>query len=136
MSADVPGTVKEATARTFLFNKARAALMNDDIEGAKEMSQEFHAQIAERNDPNEIWQAHELAGLIAFHEGAYDDAVAELKQANQQDPRVLYQLGLACAKAGDHEGAKMACERAADYNGLNFNYAFVKRDAEETVEAM
>jgi len=79
--------------------------------------------------PFEQRQSHELMGLIALAEEDYAKAAAELQQANLQDPRVQYQLALAHRGAGEEETAREACRKAAEHNGLNFNYAYVREKA-------
>lgn len=54
-------------------------------------------------------------------------AAAELAQANQQDPRVLYHLARAYQGKGDTKLARLA----AEHNSLNFNYAYVRGKAKQ-----
>jgi hypothetical protein len=44
---------------------------------------------------------------------------------------VLYLTALAHEGNGDKEQAREACERAANFNGLNFNYGYVRASAQE-----
>jgi hypothetical protein len=67
--------------------------------------------------------------LIATAEKDYARAVAELQQANPLDPRVQLELAQALRGKGDAPAAKAALNRAADDNGLNFNLAYVRREA-------
>jgi hypothetical protein len=76
-----------------------------------------------------VRQLHELRGLVALADGRPRDAAAELAQANQQDPRVLYLSALAWRGAGDQAKASAFAAKAAKFNGLAFNYAFVRRPA-------
>ena len=73
---------------------------------------------------------------VALAEKDYAKAVAELEQANQQNPRVLYSLALAYQGKGDAQLAKQACQQAADFNGLNFNYAYVRSKARTMLGGM
>ena len=76
--------------------------------------------------------AHELAGAIALQEKQYDQAVAELAQANQQDPYTLYRLGLAYQGQGNRAKAGEFFQRAANQNTLpTLNYAFVRAKAKQ-----
>ena len=61
--------------------------------------------------------------------------MAELAQANQQDPRVLYLLAVAHQAAGDPVKAKQAGVQAADFNGLSPNYGYVRGKAKAMVTA-
>jgi tetratricopeptide (TPR) repeat protein len=49
--------------------------------------------------------------------------------ANQQDPRILYFLALASKAAGDSARAATFATKAANFNGLNFNYGYVRAKA-------
>ncbi len=129
--SDSPAEVKAATHRNALFNQARAALIKKDLATAKTLNQDYAKQVAEKKVPAEVRQQHELAGLLAIEEKQFATAVTELQQANQQDPRVLYLLAVALDGKGDHANAKTYCTRAADFNGLAGNYAYVRRKAKE-----
>jgi Flp pilus assembly protein TadD len=61
--------------------------------------------------------------------------VRELERANQQDPRVLLALGEAYAAAGNAEAARKTFERAANFNGLGFTYAFVRGKAQAKLKS-
>jgi len=121
--------VKEAAHRNGLFNTARVALLRKDLASATAQAEEYRKRVAARGIPFEVWQAHELAGLVAMARGDSKIAVAELVQANQQNPRVLFSLGEAYLGAGDVQAATRAFTRAADFNGLNVNYAYVRARA-------
>ncbi len=129
-SADVPDEVKEATRRNRIYTDARVALERGDLDAAQTGSQAYTAAVATREIPFELRQAHDLAGRVALARGDAARAMAELSQASQQDPRVLYASALACRAAGDLERARDFADRAANFDGLSPNYAYVKRDAE------
>jgi len=76
-----------------------------------------------------VRQQHELLGRIALEEKSYPAAVAELEQASQQDPRVLYLLALALQGKGDGARARAVLSRAADFNGIANNYPYVRSKA-------
>ena len=59
----------------------------------------------------------------------YPAAVQEFTQANQQDPRILYMTALAWQGAGDGAKASAFAAKAAKFNGLSFNSAYVKSKA-------
>ena len=63
-------------------------------------------------------------------EKRYATAVEELKLANQQDPRVVYLTALALEGAGDLPHARTVAAKAARFNGLGFNYAYVRARAQ------
>ncbi|HUG53725.1 MAG TPA: hypothetical protein VMR21_08990 [Vicinamibacteria bacterium] len=55
--------------------------------------------------------------------------MAELQQANQQDPRVLYLLGTALQAKGEGGKAREVVIKAADFNGLSGTYGYVRGKA-------
>jgi tetratricopeptide (TPR) repeat protein len=127
--ADVPDEVRQATARQATFDRARVALARNDLAGARAHAAEYAAAVQAKNIPFEVRQHHELAGRLALQEKNAAAAVAELRQANQQDPRVLYLLALALQGAGDSAGARSTAARAADFNALSGTYGFVRAKA-------
>jgi tetratricopeptide (TPR) repeat protein len=133
--ADVPDEVKAQAVRNGLFNQARVALAKKDLTGAKAKYEEYKQQVEAKQVPFEKRQVRELAGLIALEEKRFADAVTELGQANQQDPRVLYLLGVAHAGAGDKDKAKAAYQEAYDFNGLALNSAWVRGKAKQALAA-
>ena len=73
-----------------------------------------------------------MDGRIALAEKDYDKAIAELQQANQQDPRNLYRMGQAYQGKGDSTKAKELCTKAAEFNSLpQLNYAFIRLKAQK-----
>ena len=133
--ADVPAQVKEAQHRQSLFDEARVALARNDVAGAKAKSAAYAAAVTPKEIPFEVRQSHELAGRIALAEKSYPAAVAELRQANQQDPRVLYLTAVALQGAGDAAKAKEVGAQAADFNGLSPTYGYVRGKAKAMVTA-
>jgi hypothetical protein len=86
---------------------------------------------ARQNDLR-VRQAHELAGRIALAEKKFDDAIAELDQADQQDPYVLYHKALALQGKGDQTKAGEAFKQAAEsYTLPNLNYALIRAKAKK-----
>jgi tetratricopeptide (TPR) repeat protein len=127
--AQVPDSVKEATRRNHLFEQGRVAVAKGDLTTAKAKSAEYAKQVAVKNVRFEVQQQHELAGLIALAEKRGAAAVQELKASNQQDPRIMFLTAEAMRAAGDTQNAATLAAKAAKFNGLNFNYAFVRAKA-------
>ena len=74
-----------------------------------------------------------------FAEKDYDKALAELPQANQQNPQNLYRMCQAYQGKGDKEKAKAKakelCTKAAGFNSLpQLNYAFIRTKAKAATE--
>ncbi|HEX6738778.1 MAG TPA: tetratricopeptide repeat protein [Vicinamibacteria bacterium] len=128
---DVPEAVKEGVRRNALANEARVALARNDTAGARSKAEEYAAQVAVRKVPFEVRQSHEINGLVALQAKDYPRAVEELAQANLQDPRVLFHLGVAYRGQGDAAQATARLKGAAEFNGLGFNYGFVRAKAKK-----
>ncbi len=128
-TAIVTPDVKEATRRNYLFNAGRVAIARKDLAAAAATAEQYRRQVDEHKLPFEVWQSHELRGLIALTSGDFPMAVPELEQANQQDPRVLFNLSRAYAGAGNGAAAKRTLDRAANYNAFSLTYAFVRTEA-------
>lgn len=129
--ADVPAEVKETAKRNALWDEARVSIARGDLAAAKAKAAEYARQVAAKQNPFELRQDHELKGRLAMAQKDHKTAVAELKQANLQDPRVLYLLALARQGSGDAAGARTTAAKAADFNGLSANYGYVRAKAKE-----
>jgi tetratricopeptide (TPR) repeat protein len=127
--ADVAAQVKEAAQRQALFDEARVALARNDLASAKAKASDYSKAVAAKEIPFEVRQRHELLGRIALAEKSYATAAGELRQANQQDPRVLYLTAMALQGKGDVLAAKQVGAQAADFNGLSNTYGYVRGKA-------
>jgi tetratricopeptide (TPR) repeat protein len=126
--------VKDNTALFHHFNLARVAIAKKDLATAKTETETFRKGTEAAKNANQLKQAHELAGRIALEEKNYDNAIAELGLANQQNPQVLYLLGQAYGGKGDGAKAKASFTKAARFNSLPaLNYAFVRTKAEKAL---
>jgi tetratricopeptide (TPR) repeat protein len=84
----------------------------------------------------QIKQAHELTGRIALAQKDYDTAIAELQQANQQNPRNLFRLGQAYEGKGDSVKAHEFYVQSAEFYPLpQLPYAFIRVKAQKSREA-
>jgi tetratricopeptide (TPR) repeat protein len=127
--ASVAEQVKEATRRQHLFDEARVALARSDVAAAKAKASAYASAVDAKKIPFEVRQSHELRGRIALAEKDHAGAAAALRQANQQDPRVLYLLAVALQGAGDAKAAKQTAVQAADWNALSPTYGYVRGKA-------
>ncbi len=127
--SQLPEQVKAATKRNNLFEEGRVAVARNDLTTAKARAVEYQRLIEPRRAPFEVRQQHELAGLIAMAEKRYPAAMEELGQANQRDPRVLLLMARAAQAAGNSERAATLANKAAHFNELSFNFAYVKTKA-------
>jgi tetratricopeptide (TPR) repeat protein len=116
------------------YNLARVAIAKKDLATAKTETDTFRKGVEAAKNANQLKQAHELAGRIALEEKNYDTAISELGQANQQNPDVLYLIGLSYQGKGDANQAKASFTKAAKFNSLPaLNYALVRAKAEKAL---
>ena len=112
------------------YNLARVAVAKKDFATAKKEADAYRQGAAAGKNPNQVKNSHELDGLIALAEKDWDKAIAELGQANQQNPQDFYRICLAYQGKGDAAKAAEFCRKAADFNSLpNANYAWVRTKA-------
>ena len=128
-ASQLPGPIKAAARRNQLFEESRVAVAKGDVATAKSRATEYAQQVQLRRVPFEVRQQHELAGLIALAEKRYGPAMMEFGQANQRDPRVLLLMARAAQGAGNTETAAALANKAAHFNELSFNFAYVKTKA-------
>lgn len=126
--------IKNNTALFHHYNLARVAIAKKDLAAAKTETETFRKGAEAAKNANQVKLAHELAGRIALEEKNYDNAIAELGQANQQNPAVLFLLGQSYQGKGDAAKAKASYTKAAKFNSLPLlNYAFVRSKAEKAL---
>ncbi len=129
--------VKENNALLNQFNFTRVSIAKGDLEAAKKEAGIFRKGVEASKNKNQVRLAHELTGMISFHEKDYGRAIDELKEANQQDPNVLYHLALACQGDGKADEAKKYAAAAAKFNSLPImRLAYVRVKAEKLLEAL
>jgi len=122
--------IKDNARLVVHYNLARVALAKKDFAGAKSQADEFRKGAGVSKNPAQAKQAHELDGIVALAEKDFDKALAELQQANQQNPQNLYRLCQAYQGKGEGEKAKDFCAKAANFNSLpQMNYALVRTKA-------
>jgi tetratricopeptide (TPR) repeat protein len=124
--------VKANAERIYLYNNARVAIMENNLETAQKYADSFFEGVKKVNNPNQIRLAHELFGRIALKENNYEKAIEELNQANLQNPYNLYRLAWAYKGTNDSEKVEKYLEMAKNFNALNsFQYAFVRQKVAE-----
>jgi tetratricopeptide (TPR) repeat protein len=114
------------------FDLAGIAIEKKNFAAAKTHATEFRQGAEATKNSAQIKQSHELAGRIALGEKDYDKAIAELEQANLQNPSNLYRLGQAHGGKSDGAKAQDYLTKAADFNSLPaLNYAFIRVKAQK-----
>jgi tetratricopeptide (TPR) repeat protein len=126
--------IKDNATLLHHFNMAAVAVGKKDLAAAKTHAEEFRQGAEASKNQVQVQQSHELAGRIALAEKDYDKAIAELQQANQQNPRNLYRLGQAYQGKGESAKAREFYVRAAGFNSLpQLNYSFIRSKAQKMV---
>jgi tetratricopeptide (TPR) repeat protein len=128
--SNLAAEVKENAKLQSHYNLARAALVANDRAEAEAEAAAHRTAAQAKNTLATTRQAHELAGILALARKDYDTAIAELPQANPQNPYNLYRLCEAHRGKGDAAKAKELCRNAADFNSLpQLNSAIVRSKA-------
>lgn len=114
------------------FNMAMVAVGKKDNAAAQAEAEAYRKGAEATKNPAQIKQAHEAAGVIALSQKDYSGAIAELEQANLQDPRNLYRLSEAYQGKGDRATAEQYRSQAANFNPLpQLPYAFIRAKAQK-----
>jgi len=108
------------------------------LEGARAGADAYRTRAAARGVPFELRRVHQLDGHVALLARDFSRAVAELRQANQNDPWVLVLLARAHAGAGQKREARETWMAAAEYNEIGFpiSWAFARQEARRQVKAL
>lgn len=101
------------------YDAGRVAAWSGDFEQAKKLLAEYQSRAESGQNPFQIWQAHQLAGIIALQEKDWDEALSRLKQSNAQNPYNLYLIGEVYNAIGDTENAHAYFEKAYNFNLVN-----------------
>jgi tetratricopeptide (TPR) repeat protein len=131
-SSSLSQEIKDNAILLHHFNLAGLAIGKKDYAAAKTHAEEFRKGAEANKNELQVKQAHELAGRIALAEKNYDIAIAELQQANEQNPRNLYRMAQAYQGKGDSMKAREYYVQAAGFNSLpQLNYAFIRLKAQK-----
>ncbi len=122
-----PQQIKDNTKLLHQFNLTEVAIETKNFAAAKAKAEEFRQGAEATKNSLQIKNSHELAGRIALGEKDYAKAIAELEQADQQNPQNLYRLSQAYQGSGDRAKAEDYYARAANFNSLpRLAFAFVR----------
>lgn len=127
--SNLPEANKNSFIRGGVINKARMAAKQKKFDEALAKAEELKAQISAGDDPTLMEDYHSLMGFISYQKGDYAQAVAHLKEADQENPYDLYQLAAALAGAGEEGEAAKMYEKVANWNDSSLDYALVRKEA-------
>lgn len=135
--SDLAADIKENAGFMQHFDKARVALGKGQLEAAQAEATRFQQAVATKGDPTLTMLAHELAGMVALAQKDHATAIAELRQASQQNPSNLYRLALAFQASGDRAKTRDYLGQAAHFYSLPaLNYAFIRAKAGKALAGM
>lgn len=101
------------------YDAGRVAAWSGNLTEAKEMLAAYQSRAEAAQNRFQIWQAHQLAGIIAIQEKNWDEAVAQLKQSNLQNPYNLYLIGEVYNTMGDVDRGQEYFAKAFNFNLVN-----------------
>ena len=120
--------VKELARLGYHYNAGRVAAWSGDLAVAKEHLETYQAAAEAKGNQFQIWNAHQLSGIIALQERDWDAALASLGKSNLQNPYNSYLLGVAYRGKGDAQHAQESFDRAANFNVVgNAQLAFARQ---------
>jgi tetratricopeptide (TPR) repeat protein len=126
--------IKDNATLLHHYDLAGIAIAKKDYAAAKTHAGEFRRGAEAGKNSAQMQQAHELDGRIGLGQKDNDKAIAELEQANLQDPRNLYRLSLAYEAKGDTGKAHDFLAKTVSFNSLpQLNYAFIRAKAQKKV---
>lgn len=132
VNSNVSEEAKEDARLAHHYHLGLVALAKNDLAAAKSHATEYLKGADAKQNDLRTREAHQLAGRIAIAEKRFDDAISELKQADQQDPYVLYTSALAFQGKGDRAKAGELFKQAAEsYTLPTLNYALIRAKAKK-----
>jgi tetratricopeptide (TPR) repeat protein len=128
--------VKSLTRVANRYNVAMIAAARGEYGLARQEAAALQRESEALSNANLVRLAHELKGRIALLQKDWASAIAEFRQASDQNPYNLYRLGVASREIGKEEDAKRWFGAAGNFNGLPaLNYAFIRAKARTALAA-
>jgi tetratricopeptide (TPR) repeat protein len=103
----------------YQFDAGRVAAWTGDLVQAKQLQSAYLTRAEASQNSFQIWQAHQLAGIIAMKEQRWNDAISELNKSNPQNPFNLWLISEAYRSMGDEPHAQEYASKATNYNLVN-----------------
>jgi tetratricopeptide (TPR) repeat protein len=134
---DVPPAERDLWEMRWHHAQGRIAARQKQFTAAREHLAAVEAMFAKGTIPDQQRPfLPQLAGYIAFYQGDYDAAIAELGKADQQDPFVLALLAQAWEQKRDTARAKDYYARVLARPGYSLQVALTRPLAEKKLAAM
>lgn len=135
-AADINDANKAQAVRTHLFKTAIAAMVDGEIESSTAIAAKYVTAVAANGTASERRRVHEVSGYLAASNEDNETCAAELAQANQLDPIVLYWSAMAQRSLGNTDKAIDLATRAATRNTLSINLPFFRDEALELLDEL
>ncbi len=129
----VPRGQAEAMALGLLRTDTRVETKSGDISKTKSKLEEYKKKAESLGNAMNMKLAHLFASIIASREKRYDEALSELQDADQLYAYTLFITAQVHAAKGDKEKAKDFFNKAANFNDMSWEYAFVRKKAKEAL---
>lgn len=124
-ASSVDADVKRDDALAWHYDLARTHIAARDLKSARTEAVAYATDAAARHNDVRIRQSHELNALVALADKRFDESLAELAMADQQNPAVWSARARAYAGLGDTARSQESIERATHMNILpTFAYVF------------
>ena len=128
--SNISQDLKYYVRRQLFVNAGRVAFYNKDVDLLKKYTEKYKSSAQKTMNPNELRNAHALAGYISLLEENFPLAIEEFLQSNTENPVILYLIGTAYEELGDYHKAREIYESVAHFNSLNdLNFAFIRKTA-------
>lgn len=135
MSSDLPETAKESYARRHHVVSGVCRARMGDLPGARELASRIKRLVTDSADMDE-WQDYNwLMGEILLAEEEYPAAVANLMHGPEENPWVMYELGVALERRGRTAEARRMFEKVRSWNRPGLQYALIRPLAESALMA-
>jgi len=106
--------------------QARVAARQGRTEEAREHVAEARKVFDKGTNPEQAEFMPYLLGYVAYYAKKYDEAIAELKKANLNDPFILVLLAQALEKKGEKAAAQEYYQKILTINSHNIQNAFAR----------
>ncbi|WP_205504355.1 tetratricopeptide repeat protein [Rufibacter psychrotolerans] len=108
-----------------LYVEALLAAKRHDFALARTKAEALRTQLAANGHSTGMKEYHQLAGILAYEQGDMKEALAQLAQADQVNPRVVYLQSLAEARTGNKGKANQFKRKLLALHEPGLEYALV-----------
>ena len=135
-NSGLDSSVREGFEEWAVWQEGLIAARKGDMKRAEAKIDQHYAQIDADNNVNELQWHNALVGLVKLQAGDYASAVKHLKQADLDDPYMVYHLALAENGAGNSATATDLLTKVSSWNENGLGYAVVKSQADNELTKM